>query len=441
MLEENKKVLCLDLLKGEISPALGCTEPAAVALCAAGAAELLGEKVEQVEVYVSEYILKNGMNVGIPGLDCTGLCMAAALGTVIAEPQKKLLILNGLTEEDKHQALEMVKKDRVLVLLKKNVDKIYVAVKVVHGEHTAEAVIEKEHTSFVRKVKDKRIVWEMAGERNDNRYIKNADENTKYERVSLQEIWEFVNTASDSSLAFLQEVIDMNMKAAEDGMKKDYGLHIGRIGIRENRAGLIGADIANKAAFTTAAAVDARMGGGLLPVMSVAGSGNQGLTATIPVIVTANEIGSSSEMLYRALALSILITIHAKQYIGRLSVLCGCSIASAIGVSAAMIFLYGGSLEDMYAGIRTMTADISGMICDGAKPGCALKIVTSVNAAARAAVLAINGTGATGQDGIVQKNAEETLKNLGKLGNEGMSGTNGVILNMLLCKTNAENCG
>lgn len=440
-MEENRKVSYLDLLKSEISPALGCTEPAAVALCAAGAAELLGEKVELVEIYVSEYILKNGMNVGIPGLDCTGLYMAGALGTVIAKPQKKLLILNRLTEDDKQQALEMVKRGKVLVLLKKNVDKIYVAVKVVHGEHTAEAIIEKEHTKFVRKMKDERIVWEIAGERNDNSYVKNTDAFTKNERISLQEIWEFVNTVSDNSLAFLQEVIDMNMEAAEDGMKKDYGLHIGRAGIRGNITGLIGADIANKAAFTTAAAVDARMGGGLLPVMSVAGSGNQGLTATIPVVVTANEIGSSSEMLYRALALSILVTIYAKQYIGRLSVLCGCSIASAIGVSAAMIFLYGGSLENMYAGIRTMTADISGMICDGAKPGCALKIVTSVNAAARATVLALNGIGATDQDGIVQKNAEETLMNLGKLGNEGMSGTNGVILNMLLCKTNAENCG
>lgn len=439
-MEEERKQFYLKLLRSEISPALGCTEPAAAALCAAGAAEMLGEKVERAEIHVSEYILKNGMNVGIPGLDCTGLYMAGALGAVSAEPQKKLLVLSSLSEEQKQQAAELVRKERVSVTLKENVEKIYIAVKVYGQNHCAEAVIEGQHTRFIQKLKDGEVIWENTGNTGLPESTKKDADSLSPSDITMEEIWEFIQDTDSVSLAFLQEVIDVNMAIAEEGLRKDYGLHVGRGIIRNEKGSLIGRDIANTASFTTAAAVDARMAGCTKAVMSVAGSGNQGLTATIPFIVTANAIGSSTDKLYRSLALSILITIHAKQYIGRLSVLCGCSIASAIGVGGAMVFLYGGTLKNVYASVRTMTADISGMICDGAKPGCALKIATSVNAAARAAQLALNGIGATQQDGIVRGNVEETLENLGKLGNEGMSGTNGIILNMLLNKAAADLC-
>ena len=334
----------------------------------------------------------------------------------------------------------MVRKESVSVTLKENVEKIYIAVKVYGQNHCAEAVIEGQHTRFIQKLKDGEVIWENTGNTGLPESTKKDADSLSPSDITMEEIWEFIQDTDSVSLAFLQEVIDVNMAIAEEGLRKDYGLHVGRGIIRNEKGSLIGRDIANTASFTTAAAVDARMAGCTKAVMSVAGSGNQGLTATIPVIVTANAIGSSTDKLYRSLALSILITIHAKQYIGRLSVLCGCSIASAIGVGGAMVFLYGGTLKNVYASVRTMTADISGMICDGAKPGCALKIATSVNAAARAAQLALNSIGATQQDGIVRGNVEETLENLGKLGNEGMSGTNGIILNMLLNKAAADLC-
>lgn len=439
-MEESRKQFYLKVLNNEISPALGCMEPAAVSLCAAGAAEALGEEVEQVEIRVSEYILKNGMNVGIPGLACTGLYMAGALGAVSAQPQKKMLILSDLSYEQKQRAAEMVCNEKVSVVLQENVEKIYISARVSGRNHNAEAVIEGKHTSFRRIQKDGKRIWESTSGKERRDTDKDMTDRDASLCMTMEEIWEFVQETDKDSLAFLQDVVGVNMAIAEEGLQKDYGLHVGREIIHNGKDSLIGHDIANMAAFTAAAAVDARMAGCMKPVMSVAGSGNQGLTATIPVIVTANAIGSPSDMLYRSLALSILITIHAKQYIGRLSVLCGCSIASAIGVSGAMVYLYGGTLKNIFAAVRTMTADISGMICDGAKPGCALKIATSVNAAARAAQLALNGIGATQQDGIVRGDVEETLENLGKLGNEGMQGTNSAILKMLLNKAPTGIC-
>lgn len=434
---ENKE-LYLQTLNKEISPAMGCTEPAAVALCAAGAAALLDGPAERLEIRVSEYILKNGMNVGIPGTDCTGLYMAGALGAIRARPEEGLLVLDGLSDAQKARAVQLSENGMVSVALAEHVNKIYVEVTACSGAHTAKAVIEGGHTRFTRKEKDELVVWERAEK--PERICEDESVNVgmvDYSSITIDGIWEFIHEVSASELTFLQKTVDMNTEIAREGLQNDYGLHVGRGMALSRIDDLLGKDVANRAAFTVAAAVDARMSGCQKPVMSVAGSGNQGLTATVPVIVIAREMGIPDEEMYRALALSILTTIHAKQYIGRLSVLCGCSIASAIGVCAAIIYLHRGTQSDVYAGIRTMAADISGMICDGAKPGCALKIATSVNAAARAAELALNGIGATFQDGIVERDVEETLNNLGRLGNEGMAGTNHVILNMLLQKSPA----
>ena len=423
----------IELLKKEISPALGCTEPAAVALCAAGAAALLDQKVKKVAIQVSSYILKNGMNVGIPGFGSIGLDLAGALGAVCARPEKELLVLDNLPEKEREEAEELVRQGLISSDCKKETAKIYISVKVYGEEHTAEAVIEDKHTNFTRKIRDDVVLWE-----NGECQIQ---ETSSVDDITLDEIWDFVQEVPGEQLSFLQRVVDMNMEISEEGMRNEYGIHVGRAMFQESKLKLIGDNIANRAAGTTAAAVDARMAGCTKSVISVAGSGNQGLTATVPVIIAAEAMNSNTDALYRSLALSILVTIHVKHYIGRLSVLCGCSIASSIGVCAAMIFLGDGSKEAMRAGVRTMAADLSGMICDGAKPGCALKIATSVNAAALAAQLALNGTGATKRDGIVTEDLEETLRNLGKLGNEGMSEANDEILKMLLDKKTAKMCG
>jgi len=235
-------------------------------------------------------------------------------------------------------------------------------------------------------------------------------------------------------LEFLQEAIDMNLCIAKEGISKKYGMAVG-MNMYENikKYGLEN-DMGSYAVALTAAAADARMAGCLLPVMSTNGSGNQGLTATLPVIAVAEKLEKSHEELLRAVALSELVTIHIKSYIGKLSALCGCAIAASIGSSCAITNMLGGGYENIAYAIQNMIADVSGLICDGAKSGCALKVATSVSAAIQCAILATNNVQASGKDGIVDENVEKSIYNLGNLGNEGMAYTDKVILNMMVSK-------
>ncbi|MFV0399005.1 MAG: serine dehydratase subunit alpha family protein [Oscillospiraceae bacterium] len=426
----------LEVIRREISPAMGCTEPAAVALCAAGAAAQLGEPALRVEVQVSEYILKNGINVGIPGVGAIGLPIAAAMGAVCAKPEKELQVLSGLTETEKTLARQMVEKDRIIISLAAEPDKIYIRARAVSQNHEGVAVIRGSHGNFVRLERDGSALLDRdtpgsQGEPSAPAAESNPD-------MTVASIWQFVREVPVEELAFLDELIHLNGEIAKEGLAGKYGLQVGRSMQETFSKGLISGDIANYAVAVTAAAADARMSGCEKSVMSVAGSGNQGLTASLPIIAVAEKTGYQREKTYRALALSALITIHTKRYIGRLSVLCGCAISAAIGVSAGTVYLFDGGLSQVELAIKTMTADISGMVCDGAKPGCALKVATSVSAAMRAATLAFSGLGATNHDGIVDMDVEKTLQNLGELGNEGMVGANTAILEMLLSKSKQQ---
>lgn len=418
-------------IKKEIAPATGCTEPAAIALCAAYAAQLLNKPVETVQVNVSEYILKNAMNVGIPGTGVTGLNMAAALGTQHAHPEKKLSVLSGFSPEERERAFELVAQHKVGVQVAPNAPKVFIQVLARNGEEETEAIIADAHDNLTFLRHNKVIVFN----KQENAPLQDKQEpvESEYHRT-LGEIWEFARCVPGEKLEFLEELIRLNEGIATEGLKHPYGLQVGQ-NIRHSAVlGFMGEDLTNYAVAATAAAADARMSGCERSVMSVAGSGNQGLTATVPLIALARKTGCSQEKLYRSLALSILVTVHAKRYIGKLSVLCGCSIAAAIGVSAAIVFLRDGSFSQAEKAINTMVADIAGVVCDGAKPGCALKIATAVHSAVLAASMALCGLGASGYDGIVDQDAEHSLKNLGILGNVGMDHTNQTILSMLLEK-------
>lgn len=419
----------LSLLKSEISPALGCTEPAAVALAVAYAAKALNSEPEEIEVNVSQYIFKNGMNVGIPGTGMIGLDIAAALGALSAAPEKELLVLKGISESQKEQAKKLVREKRVHIGLSDSEEKVWIQAIVRKGAEQAEAQIVHTHTdlSYLRRngeiLVQKEISSCTAEELSEEEYT-----------ITLSSIVDFVLSVDAPELLFLREVIRLNRTIAEEGLQHDYGLKVGKSLLEGERTGLISNDIATFAVACTAAAADARMAGCEKPVMSTAGSGNQGLTASLPVAAIGWKLKLSEETVLRALALSILVTIHTKHYIGRLSVLCGCSIAASIGSCCGIIFLLGGNLNQMKYGINTMVADISGVVCDGAKPGCALKIATAVTSAIRAASMAVNNIGADAHDGIVTFDVEKTLENLGTLGNEGMVGTNSTILDMMLHK-------
>lgn len=415
------------LIRSETAPAMGCTEPAAGALCAAAAAAQLGCAPESLAVEVSSYIFKNAMNVGIPGTGETGLDIACAMGALCPKPELGLSVLGEFDPGRLPEARRLARNTRISVA--EGVPKVYIRAVAHGGGSYGEAVIRDTHTGIVYLGRDG--VPSMEKDMAPSSAPESGGEGAQ---LDIPGIWQFGQEVPVSALYFLRELVQVNCAMAEEGLSHPYGLQVGRQMHSGTAAGLIAEDTANFAAAYTAAAADARMSGCEQAVMSVAGSGNQGLTATLPVIAVARKSGKPEEVMLRALAISILTTIHAKEYIGRLSVLCGCGVASSIGVTAGVVYMLGGTLEQAEMGIRTMTADISGIVCDGAKPGCALKIATSVGAAMRAASFALSGIGASAHDGIVAGDVEETLKNLGELGADGMAGANQVILDMLLHK-------
>lgn len=415
------------LIRSETAPAMGCTEPAAGALCAAAAAAQLGCAPESLTVEVSSYIFKNAMNVGIPGTGETGLDIACAMGALCPKPELGLSVLGEFDPGRLPEARRLARNTRISVA--EGVPKVYIRAVAHGGGSYGEAVIRDTHTGIVYLGRDGVPAMEK-----DMAPSSAPESGGEGAQLDIPGIWQFGQEVPVSALYFLRELVQVNCAMAEEGLSHPYGLQVGRQMHSGTAAGLIAEDTANFAAAYTAAAADARMSGCEQAVMSVAGSGNQGLTATLPVIAVARKSGKPEEVMLRALAISILTTIHAKEYIGRLSVLCGCGVASSIGVTAGVVYMLGGTLEQAEMGIRTMTADISGIVCDGAKPGCALKIATSVGAAMRAASFALSGIGASAHDGIVAGDVEETLKNLGELGADGMAAANQVILDMLLHK-------
>lgn len=412
------------LIQDQIRPAVGCTEPGAAAYAAAVAAQTLGETPERLTVSVSRNILKNAMGVGIPGTDMVGLPIAVALGALCGDAGAGLAVLHNITDEDVAQAQKLVDAQGVQVCLSDHPQKLYIDVLAEAGEHSARTVIAGTHTNIIRIEKDGQCISTGDGAEESGAAGGGAE-------LSLKEIDDFVRSVSSEKLNFLRECIDMNSAISQEGLEHLYGLGIGQSiyeTLPENNSE------ENYALAVTCAAADARMGGCTLPVMSSCGSGNQGLTATLPVIAVARKRGLSEEDTFRALAYSLLVTIHVKQHLGKLSALCACSVGASIGTACALTYLDGGTLQQIGHCVDNVVADVSGVICDGAKAGCALKIATGVSSAFRGAMLAMKNRNASALDGIVGHDPEASVDNLGNLCNTGMLDTDRVILDMLVCK-------
>lgn len=415
----------MDLLRQEISPALGCTEPAAIGLAVAKSRETLDKPVETVTLYLSRNILKNAMGVGIPGTDRVGIETAAALAVLCGRSEYLLEVFKDVTAEDIERAEAFIREDRIRIEVADTEEKLYIrAVCTGEGEQ-AETVIQKSHTNIVMIIHNGTKLYLQKEE------CSRSTESAVSHSMLVSEIYRFIEEVPVSELGFLKEAVDMNLAIADRGLSEEYGLGVGR-GVIQSLGSKDKPDMEQKAVALAAAAADARMAGCSLPVMSTTGSGNQGITATIPVAVAAGYLDKSGEELLRAIALSQLITIHIKSHLGRLSALCGCAIAAGIGASCGITYLMGGGLSHIESAIRNMVADISGLICDGAKYGCALKIATSVSSAFRCASLAIHNVTASENDGIVEKDVERTIENLAALGNQGMLDTDRMILSMML---------
>ena len=415
----------LTLLREETLPAIGCTEPVAVALCAAEASACLLKEPYRLHLEVSPYILKNGMHVGIPGTaGLTGLDLACALGSLLPHPEKQMTILGDVSDEKLSKAKAIVQSGSVSVRSADTPYKVWVDVRIDAADgHWARAVIQGTHTHVLLVEKDGQPLRTDRCQESESRDMP---------AITLESVYAFATTVSQADLEFLDEIIRVNTRIACEGLARDYGLCVGRHLANSP-------DAAQQVITVTAAAADARMSGCQLPVMTNMGSGNQGITASLPVIETAHLLGASHEQLLRALAISELVAMEVKTHIGRLSALCGCSIAAAIGAASAMVFLRGGNFEQIAYAVNMMVGDVTGIICDGAKPGCALKIATAVSAAQRAAVLALSLEHTVQPYGIVSSDVEATIQNLGTLGRDGMGNANDVVLRMMLDGQHDEN--
>lgn len=419
--------LYLKTLKKEVVPSEGCTEPIAIAYAASIAVEHLKGEIKEVNIYLSKNVIKNALGVGIPGTGGVGIEIAAALGISIQKSYKKLTILSNFTEDELKKAKEIVDKNIINIKQKNTHKALYIEVELLSETSKAKVIIEDTHTNVTLIECDDEIIM-------DNNSEVSEDLEEDYKLFKIADIYNFAKEADFDDIKFILESAKMNEKVSEEGLKGDYGLQVGSKIIEKGNFNLFSNDASNKIIAASAAASDARMDGCAMPIMTTAGSGNQGIACSIPVAQTARLLDKSEEELARALVLSNLVTIRIKKHMGRLSPLCGAGIAGATGASCGITYLLGGDLENINYCINNMISDLSGMICDGAKETCALKIATGTNAAIQCANLAINGISATANDGIVAKDVEETIESIETLIQNGFKNVDDTILNIMLEK-------
>lgn len=420
----------LHLLRSEVIPAIGCTEPIAVALCTARAKELLGAEPDTITVYLSKNVYKNALAVGIPNTGMTGLPIAIALGATVGKSEYMLEVLRDTTPNAVAYAKDYMLRVPAQIHINYEAPSIlYIHVEVRKGEQMAQATIIDEHTKFVEDN-------EAKGER---REVKGEILDAKGEALTLRRVYDFAMEVDTHELTFLLEGAQMNTAAAETSFADQYGHGLGRL-LRANTLTatpemekLFGNTLFTKIISYTCGACDARMSGAMVQVMSNSGSGNQGISCSIPVYLYAKENHCSEEQTLRALALSNLTVIYIKQSLGRLSALCGCVVA-ATGSAAGITYLMGGNYEEITYAIKNMIANISGMICDGAKPGCALKVTSGVATAIFSAYLAMQHSYADSTEGIVEDDIDRTIRNLTRIGHDGMKVTDDLILDIMTHK-------
>lgn len=424
----------IELIRKEVKPALGCTEPIAVALAVAKAVEITKDNYSGAEGYklkieVSGNILKNGMGVGIPGTGMVGLHIASALGAVCGKSAYGLEVLRDLNEEYIAQAKQMVEDQRVIIGIADTPLKLYVKAMVTDDcGLCGYAVIENDHDNIVETGFGEKVLS------SSHKEVACSDQKTTLDyKLTVQEIYDFACNVAYEDIEFILESRTLNLALAQEGLRGAYGLRVGQAISSAANKEVFGGDFLSYAMALTAAASDARMAGCTLAAMSNSGSGNQGITVTMPVIAYSIKYNTCDEQLARALVLSHLIAIHIKGYLGKLSALCGCVIAST-GSSCGLVYLRGGDYEQICSAIKNMIGNITGMVCDGAKVGCAMKVASGVSSALQSAVLAREGMCISEHDGIIEKDIEKTIQNLGKIGSVGMQHTDDMILDIMVCK-------
>ena len=416
------------LIKREVVPAIGCTEPAAVALCTAYATEALGCRPGRIDVQLSGNMLKNAMGVGIPGTGMTGLPIAVALGALIGKSAYQLEVLKDVCPEAVAAAKSFLAEKRIAIGLTKDSDEtLYIEVRCEAGEKRSRAIIARDHTRLVYLEGPCVPTQDMRAQ------LGKEQEEAAENDLTLRRVFEFATTAPLADLEFINESRRLNEAAAEEALKGNYGHELGKTLSRPLGKGIMGDSIFSHIISATSSACDARMAGAMIPVMSNSGSGNQGIAATLPVVVFARENHNTEEELTRALVLSHLTAIYIKQSLGRLSCLCGCVVAST-GSSCGMTYLMGGGYDQVACSVKNMIANLAGMVCDGAKPSCALKVSSGVSTAVLSAMLAVQNHSVTSTEGLIEDDVDRCIRNLTRLGSVGMQETDKMVLDIMTHK-------
>ena len=427
------------LIEREVVPAVGCTEPVAVALATARAVEAArsnpcstDSEIRSVRARLSGNIVKNAMGVGIPGTGMTGLPIAIGLGAVLGDSSRGLEILGDVTTEAADEARsEFVGQGKIGIELADDADDILfidVEVELVDG-HRGRAVISGGHDRFIRVEADGVELAEGVSEER----VGEQSVTDRSPELTLRVVWEYAMGSPIDELAFIRESERLNRRASELALDGGYGHQVGHTLLHATHRAIFGDTPFTRVLGRTAAACDARMGGATVAVMSNSGSGNQGIAATMPVVAFAEEVGANEEQKTRALVLSHLTVIYIKQTLGRLSALCGCVVA-ATGSTAAMTYLMGGDYEHVASAVKNMVANLTGMICDGAKPSCALKLASGVSTAVLSALMAIENRSVTPLEGIIDEDVDKTIGNLTTLGRDAMTQTDRMILQIMTTK-------
>ena len=431
-----------DILQMEVAPALGCTEPVAIALGAAAAASLLpGKTIDSIEMWADPNIYKNGMAVVIPGTGgMTGLDVAAAVGAFGGDPSLGLEVLNTVDQQTVEKTKTLLEKKGIDVHLIEE-SGLHIKTIITSGNDRAFSEIKELHTNIVSltlndvPVTDSPLLSKVASKSGKSAM---AILEEWLMGLTLDDIFELIDEIDEDDLAFLKKGVEYNVKLAEHGLKYGSGLGIGKAIERQLKQKLMVKDMATSARIMTSAAADARMSGVNLPAMSSAGSGNHGLTAILPIWAIKDFVDHDEETVLRAIGLSHIITAYVKAHTGRLSAVCGCSVAAGAGATAGITYLVGGDVKHMAGAIKNIMEDLAGVICDGAKAGCALKLNTAAGAAVQAALFSLQGINVQDTDGIIGDSTEQTVRNLGTLSHQGMVQTDRTILKIMRDKVKSK---
>ena len=420
-----EKTQWINLLKRDVVPALGCTEPVCVALCAAYAGVQLSGEVRSITVYTNAGIYKNGMSAGIPNCTRVGLPWAAAIGAVLKNPGKELRLLEDLTPDVLDHAAALVESGMVSVSMDPTATGLYVSCTLRSGEESVTAIIRDAHTNLVHLEKNGSILLDTKASTQAGSAATEVDE---LKSMTIAQIRAMVDTASQEELAFLWDGVEMNEALAAYSETHPLGVGIGDTLRSRIGSDIFANDLLGRILLKASSAAESRLDGCPLPTMSSSGAGTKGLVVILPVSETAKALQASREQTLRALAFAHLVNRYINAWIGKLSPMCSCVMASSTAASAAITYLLGGTDEQIGYAIRNMSGTVTGMICDGGKVGCSLKVATGSAAAFLCAITAVRDAVLRTTDGICAETPEQCIRNMARIGIRGMAQTDSEIL-------------